>query len=234
MDNLFENTIDNCKFYPFFYEKVGAYTLGRNNQLVFFVPNRSKIDEESLDLPENYYKYLLSNLSCFIYIEYHELFGHHLRTLLSKITNMDYRSPRSSISNKNESGECIELLLFGSRIRFFSLKQSIFILDVNNYNQDFKEFREKFINIKNYSPSKQCQELFNEIGINISTINLSDDTPITSLFGFHEPIYLENDENTELPFLEDCTDNLYELNNIDVTYICKSLNNLLNLKKNNH
>ena len=222
---------------PFLYKKVGAYTLNRNNQLIFFVPNRSKIDEESLDLSENYYKYLISNLGCFIYIEYNELFGHYLRTFLSKITEMDYKSPRSSITNRNESGECIELLLFGGRIKFFTIKQLIFILDVNNYNQNFNEFRKNFVNIKNYSPSKECQELLLEIGINCSEINLNDDTPLTALFGFNESINYENDENVELPFLEDCTDNFYEFNNLDTSYIskcCESFNKLLELKKNNY
>ena len=237
MDYLFENAINNCNFYPFFYKEVGAYTLNRNNQLIFFVPNRSKIDEESLDLLVNYYKYLISNLGCFIYIEYQELFGHYLRALLSKITEMDYKSPRASISNRNESGECVELLLFGGRIKFFTIKQLIFIFDVNNYNKNFNQFRKDFMNIKHYSPSKECQELLLEIGINFNGINLNDDTPITALFGFNESINYENDENIELPFLEDCTDNIYELNNLDTSYISKcfeSFNNLLNLKKNNY
>ena len=234
MDILFENAINNCYFYPFFYKKVGAYTLNRNNQLIFFIPNRSKIGEDLLDLPQNYYQYLISNLGTFIYIEYQELFDHYLRALLSKITEMDYKSPRSSISNRNESGECIELLLFGNRIKFFNIKQMIYILDINNYNQNFNKFRENFMNIKNYFPSKECKELLLEIDINLNEININDDSSLAGLFGFNESIYYENEENIELPFLEDCTDNIYELNNLDNTYIskhCESLKRLFDLRK---
>ena len=108
-------------------------------------------------------------------------------------------------------------------------------MDINNYYQNFNQFKENFINIENYSSSKECKELLLEIGINISGINLNDDTPITALFGFNESINYENDENIEQPFLEDYTDNIYELNNIDTSYFknrCESIKNLLKKKYN--
>ena len=238
MDTFFENAINNCYFYPFFYQKVGAYTFKRNNQIIFFVPNRSKISEKLLDVTNNYYKYLISNLGCFIYIEYHELFGYYLRELLSKITDMEYQSPSSKISNKNESGEYIELLLFGSRVRFFTLKQLVFILDINNYNQNYTQFRENYINIRNYSPSKECEALLGEIGIKLSNIILCDEENVTAaLFGVNESINYENDEKIEVPFLEECIDNIYELNNLDTNYIsdyCKAFKRLLKLKELNY
>ena len=148
---------------------------------------------------------------------------------------MEYQSPISKTSNKNESGECVELLLFGRRFRFFTLKQLVFILDINNYNQNYTQFRENFINIRNYSPSKECQALLWEIGINLSNINLCDEEHVTAaLFGFNESINYENEEKIEVPFLEECIENIYELNNLDTNYIddyCKSFNRLLKSKE---
>ena len=230
MDNLFQNAINNSYFYPYFYKKVGAYTLYRSNQLIFFVPNRSKIREEEFDIPTNYNEYLLANLGCFIYIEYHELFGHYLRVLLSKITKINYQSPRSSISERRESGECIELLLFGSRIRFFNIKQLIFILDTNNYNLDFNKFRENFMNIQNYSPSKECQETLIKLGIDLNDYNLKESTHKAALFGFNESINYENDD-IEVPLLEDCIDKFSELNESDAISIIKSCNHIESLLK---
>ena len=222
MDNLFQNAIDNCYFYPFFYKKVGAYTLYRNNQLIFFVPNRSKIEEESFDIPMNYYEYLLANLGSFIYIEYNELFGHYLGVLLSKITKINYQ--------RRESGECIELLLFGSRIRFFNIKQLIFILDTNNYNLDFNKFRDNFVDIKNYSPSKECKETLIKLGIDLNEYNLKESSHKAALFGFNESINYENDD-IEAPLLEDCIDKFYELNELDTISIIEGCNHIESLLK---
>lgn len=232
MEHLFDDAIDNCYFYPFFYRNVGAYTLNRNSQILFFVPNRSNINEDSLELSSNFSKYLISNLGSFIYIELHELLGHYIRGFLSKITEMDYKSPRSNISKRNESGECIEILLFGGRIKYFTLKQLIFILDIKNYELEFNQFRKKFINIQNYIPSKECKKLLSELDINFNYISLDDNQPTAALFGFNQSISVcESNDIIDVPFLDDCTENIYEINNIDNTKYLNPLNNISKLIK---
>ena len=89
-------------------------------------------------------KIIIGNLGVFIYIEFNEILGDYLRTILSKITKINYISQRSPINEKSELGECIEFLLFEQRISNFSLIQLIYILDVNNYNENFRTFRINF------------------------------------------------------------------------------------------
>ena len=88
-------------------------------------------------------KIIIGNLGVFIYIEFNKILGDYLRTILSKITKINYISQRSPISEK-KSSEYIEFLLFKQRISNFSLIQLIYILDVNNYNVNFRTFRKNF------------------------------------------------------------------------------------------
>ena len=91
-------------------------------------------------------KIIIGNLGVFIYIEFNEILGDYLRTILSKITTINYISQSSPISEKSELGECIEFLLFEQRISNFSLIKLIYILDANNYNVDL-ELLEKIFKI---------------------------------------------------------------------------------------
>ena len=240
MNNLFDDAINNCYYYPYFYDNVAAYTLNRNNQLVFFLNNHSKIKENNLNNPNAFSKYLLSNLGCFIYTEFQELLGHYLRSALSKITKMNYESPRSSISNRNKSEECIEILLFGGRVKFFTIKQLVFILDVKNYELNFGQFRHNFMNLKNYYPSEICRQMLSEININLNNIDLNEKEPNTALFGFKKQIsvYDDNDndndnENIEFPFMDHCTQNIYRLNDLNNYIDIDTINHIDNLIKKN-
>ena len=53
-------------------------------------------------------KIIIGNLGVFIYIEFNKILGDYLRTILSKITKINYISQRSPISEKSELGEYIE------------------------------------------------------------------------------------------------------------------------------
>ena len=45
-------------------------------------------------------KIIIGNLGVFIYIEFNKILGDYLRTILSKITKINYISQRSPISSK--------------------------------------------------------------------------------------------------------------------------------------
>ena len=45
-------------------------------------------------------KIIIGNLGVFIYIEFNEILGNYLTTILSKITTINYISQRSPISSK--------------------------------------------------------------------------------------------------------------------------------------
>ena len=53
-------------------------------------------------------KIIIGNLGVFIYFEFNKILGDYLRTILSKITKINYISQRSRISEKSELGEYIE------------------------------------------------------------------------------------------------------------------------------
>ena len=158
-------------FFPFSFQN-GSKTLKRNNQILFFIPNSSYFDEDSIQIEEYKNYNIIGNLGVFIYIEFNEILGDYLRTILSKITTINYISQSSRISEKSELGECIEFLLFKQRISNFSLIQLIYILGVNNYNIDFRTFRNNFQNISNHIPSDICKDMFLQINIKLTLSNI--------------------------------------------------------------
>ena len=85
---------------------------------------------------------------------------------INKELSSDYAKKRGN----KESGENIEILLFGRVITYLTLKEVLFILDQNNYiKNDYKKFREKFM--KCNSNDIYLSEEFKHILINIFGIN---------------------------------------------------------------
>jgi hypothetical protein len=125
-------------------------------------------------------KIIIGNLDVFIYIEFNEILGDYLRTILSKITTINYISQRTCISEKSELGECIEFLLFKQRISNFSLIQLIYLLNVNNYNVNFRTFRKKFQNISNYIPTNIYKDILLEINIKLTLSNIKKEQSLNA------------------------------------------------------
>ena len=91
-------------------------------------------------------KIIIGNLGVFIFIEFNEILGNYLRTILFKIAKINYISQRSPISSKKWIRWIYWILLFKQRISNFSLIKLIYILDANNYNVDL-ELLEKIFKI---------------------------------------------------------------------------------------
>ena len=90
----------------------------------------------------------------------HEGGGNFIYSYFTIISNNYYHlnSPHITINNKliqRESGEQVELLLFGRVISALHLKEALFLLNIKNHiiNNNFDEFRVSFIksNEKNYN-----------------------------------------------------------------------------------
>ena len=214
IENIFKNSLKNAYFFPFSL-RIGAKTLKRNNTILFFIPNRSSEFKENLiSNLEKKKHYIIGNLGVFIYIEFHEVLGHYLRAVLSKITTINYLSPRSPISEKNVSGESIESLLFGKRISNFTFIQLLYILDTENYKVDYKTFRNNFLNISNYIPSTTFKEMLRENNISLNALDLKKRNVITSNL-FNENNLMSN-SIAELPLLNDCVEDIGDsLSNYD-------------------
>ena len=86
----------------------------------------------------------------------HEVLGHLNIRIQNLINRKDVQSPKPSINSNNllgrnetESGDYIEELLYGSSISNLYYKQILFILDIDNYDCEYTEFKKKFLNCNN-------------------------------------------------------------------------------------
>jgi hypothetical protein len=201
---LFQSALKNCYFFPFL-GKIGSTTLNSSGTILFFIPNKTKISEKDLKMESKINFYLVGNLAVFIYIELHEVLGHFLRIILSKIIEFDYISPRYPDTNLKEAGKCIEFLLFGKRVSLFSVQELLFLLDVNNYDKKLDEYKEEFsnINLKPLNPSEELKNMLKEINIEFNFSEANGDTNTVSLF---KDKYILDDFNVEMPNLNNCVE----------------------------
>ena len=152
--SLFEDSINNAKFYPFktkIYSTIFYHSLNINYQ----IGNKMKHIEIIENFIIHFFKYIILNLSFFVICEYHEVLGHYLREYLKLLTKINYESPRDENNNK-ESGTYIQSLLLDNRTEF-NLYELLFILDYSNYNVDYKMFKKNFSNldVNKYEPSNE-------------------------------------------------------------------------------
>ena len=78
---------------------------------------------------------------------------------------MNYYSPRNE-NNEAESGQFIESLLFNQRKSEYSIYELLYIIDINNYKDDFKIFRKNFQSVgENYKPSQNFINMLKDIGL---------------------------------------------------------------------
>ena len=133
----------------------------------------------NLDESELYKDQIEVILKLGIHIIYivHEGGGHFIYSYFTIISNNYYPlySPKIKINDKliqNESGEQVELLLFGRVIKNLYLKEILFLLNTKNHEtyKHFDEFRENFIKSKEKEYSELTsdfegpfQELINEV-----------------------------------------------------------------------
>ena len=201
---LFQSALKNCYFFPFL-GKIGSTTLNSSGTILFFIPNKTKISEKDLKMESKINFYLVGNLAVFIYIELHEVLGHFLRIILSKIIEFDYISPRYPDTNLKEAGKCIEFLLFGKRVSLFSVQELLFLLDVNNYDKILDEYKEEFsnINLKPLNPSEELKNMLKEINIEFDYDKMDDNDNAASLF---RDSYILDDFNIEMPNLQNCVE----------------------------
>ena len=152
--SLFEDSINNAKFYPF-KTKIYCTTFYHSLNINYQLGNKMKHIEIIENFIINFFKYIILNLGFFVICEYHEVLGHYLREYLKLLTKINYESPRDENSNK-ESGTYIQSLLLDNK-REFNLLELLFILDFTNYNVDYKIFKKYLSNIdvNKYQPSNE-------------------------------------------------------------------------------
>ena len=83
----------------------------------------------------------------------------YLNTKIER-TNDTVTIDSSKIENKEESGRFIEIKLFGKRMNTLNLFQILYILDIDNYKKDYKEFSLDFQKIDKYDISENFFNIF--------------------------------------------------------------------------
>ncbi len=201
--------IQSDDFIQFLFSKINFIPIS-TNQIPF-------LDKLSLDIfLGGYDNYLINNnnsnykemikyilkIGCNIIYIIHEGGGHFIYSYFTIISNNYYEfgSPKIKINKKwikSESGEQVELLLFGRVTGTVKLKEILFILNTKNYEiyNNFDEFRNNFMlsNNKEYEDLTKdfkgpFSDLINEIKWNeiednrdfptsISTKNKNDEQP---------------------------------------------------------
>lgn len=95
----------------------------------------------------------LFNFCLYQIIQEHEILGHIEIGMQDYILEQEVKSPKldyidmsdtNKIVKDYESGEYIERLLYGESIQQLSYNKILFLLDVENYNVNYNEFRENF------------------------------------------------------------------------------------------
>ena len=152
-----DKLIDSIIFIP--YDLYNSYGITFRKELIIFIGGLF----ENFSKPIHY----LSKSSCFIILGIHEGYGHWSSSFYSIqyqnnslsdsfITNKEVEKElklieknekefeKRSDESKNEGGDKIELLLFGRKMEYFTVKEILFLLNRNSYNVDYKTFRKNF------------------------------------------------------------------------------------------
>ena len=79
-----------------------------------------------------------------------------------------------ALEKKKESGESIEIALFGRRLRKLKIKEALFILDPLNYNIGIDDFKTNFNNCLNKEYKEIVNKTSNEIYLKRLDINIDD------------------------------------------------------------
>ena len=160
-DSILSDIIDNIKFYIYNTPFIGATNKVLSTIYEYGCYDIS-INNESLALLIFYGFHIIINL--------HEI-GGHLNIKLQYYITLDdnFDSPKirdnekdlyssSALDRNKESGETVEIELFGEVKTSLSIREALYILDRKNYEGGLKEFKEGYRTCNN----KKISELLNE------------------------------------------------------------------------
>ena len=149
---LMEEIIDNIRFISY-----KSLFYGATCTNTFRIYERGIIDNTAQNLSIS----LLIFYGLFIVVNVHEIGGYINVKLQYFYTQKDIFKNTPLITNnslpfsqydknrKRESGEIIEVCLFGRVIEYLTEKESLYILNKNNYKKDVNSFRNGFIDVNN-------------------------------------------------------------------------------------
>ena len=212
LSNLVKNVLNNNIFLNMHSFRAGT-TFTVIKRIYFYFFNRY---DKFLNSQQEYKCFLVANLGIFFYIFILEFYGDFLLHYLSLLTKNKY----SSIDDKEiESGKFIEVKLFGKITNTLNLSQILFILDINNYKNDFNTFCSIFKKCENFDISKNLSDMFKRhFDIELKFEN-NKDLGLIDLFR-HDIGSNDNNMIIMSPTFNNCV----PFNNIDFLYNLEILN----------
>ena len=140
----------------------------------------------------------------FIILIFHEL-AHYIRIYIFKITKEQKYKSSIDLCNEDEIGVYLEKLLFGDNINLINFYQAMFLLNINNYEMEYKEFSKNFQLLshdKNFIESKkedllnitECNNFLNKLDIKYENWNDNCGTNYLKIKGNKFYIGINNDK----------------------------------------
>ena len=172
-----------------------------DNNIKFFIYNTTFLGETNIEI-NNIYEYGLYNLEIenhsvalliyygfHIIINIHEIGGNlnnkyqYYYTLDKAFYSPEIKSELNALysnyakDKKKESGEIIEIKLFGEVKCYLTIKEALFILNINNYKLALDDFKTQFQKCNEKILKDLCEplkELLPNLGINVNDLEEND------------------------------------------------------------
>lgn len=162
-EDFLSEILDNVKFYIY---KTSSYAHTNGSSLRLYEFGLYNIETTLSESLLAFYSFnTVSNI--------HEICGHiNIRIQNFNLLDNSFDSPKIESNNNSysdyaklrnkESGETLEIIIFGRRLDEINIKEALFILEPNNYNDSLYNFKKKFKNCN----SKEFEEIISEDTIN--------------------------------------------------------------------
>lgn len=185
IDEFITDIIDNIKFFMYDTSFLGETNVEINSIYEYGLYNL-QITNHSVALLIFYGFHIIINI--------HEI-GGHLNIKYQYYFTLDesFHSPKIkeeskilyssyAINREKESGESIEIKLFGEVKCTLTIREALFVLNKNNYKLAYENFKEEFQNCNKKTIDELCvplKDLLPNLGINQDELNADDNTKYT-------------------------------------------------------
>ena len=183
IDDIISEIIDNLKF--FIYSTSFLGNINKERTCIYEYGNyKVDIKNKSVALLIFYGFHVIINLNKIcghLYIKYQYYFSLNGKSCSPELNSQYYDLySLSAIKRKKESGEDLEINLFGNKRSELTIKEAIFILNKDNYSLNLSKFKEKFLKCNKESfktlIDNNLKQFLSNLGIDYSELDENDPT----------------------------------------------------------
>ena len=220
---LSENYFINKEFISSFFDKIRAYNFKPNDKCSETISPTLDIYIKSYFDSNQLYESEICAMASFVIFLLHE-FTNYLKIY---IDNSKYKNSMD-LCQFNNMGEYFETLIFGEVVFYINLFQALYILDENNYNKSFVNFKDDFMGCKNCQDMKIINNSFKKLKTFLKSLNIK-----TTISDIKKPDAFFNIRGQN-NFFGFCSNNDKKGRNIDANELFKgtAFEFLINEKKN--